>query len=129
MRASILPDTPRWPVAPDPGHKPLTTGTAARALRVSTETVRGFVRHGQLSCERTQSGVRLFQSEDVFAWRASARARRSSLRNPSARATASLGSYGCGCSGQANEGRKAVEDPQVKGRAIVRESANDARDN
>ncbi len=48
-----------------PAAPRLTTGTAARALRVSREGVRYFVRAGQLPCEQTQSGLRLFQADDV----------------------------------------------------------------
>jgi hypothetical protein len=52
------------PNTPDPSPR-LTTGTVARALRVSPEGVRYFVRVGQLPCERTVEGRRLFQVHDV----------------------------------------------------------------
>lgn len=44
----------------------LTTGTAARVLQVSPQHVRRFVSSQQLRCERTRSGMRLFQAADVL---------------------------------------------------------------
>jgi hypothetical protein len=53
-------------MAPQLASKLYTTTGAARALRVSAEAVRGFVREGHLPCQRTPSGVRLFHPHDVL---------------------------------------------------------------
>ena len=58
MRTRILAEDferPQW----------LTTGAVARALDVTTNGVRWFVRTRQLKCERTLSGQRLFLLTDV----------------------------------------------------------------
>jgi MerR HTH family regulatory protein len=48
----------------------LTTGDVARALQVTAEGVRYFVRDGQLACERTPSKLRLFREQDVLRFEA-----------------------------------------------------------
>jgi hypothetical protein len=47
------------------GEKWLTTGTAARMLERTREGVRYLVRTGQLTCEWTESGTRLFRKGAV----------------------------------------------------------------
>lgn len=46
-------------------EQPITTGDAARLLRVSEAAVRGFEKKGQLPATKTASGVRLFRLVDV----------------------------------------------------------------
>jgi excisionase family DNA binding protein len=43
----------------------LTTGDAARVLRVSREAVRKMIRAGRLACERSRRGLRLLREADV----------------------------------------------------------------
>jgi DNA-binding transcriptional MerR regulator len=49
----------------EPSEKWLTTGTVARMLERTREGVRYLVRTGQLSCEWTESGTRLFRKAAV----------------------------------------------------------------
>lgn len=48
----------------------LTTGMVGRALEVSPESVRNFVRRGLLRATLTASGVRLFDPADVERFKA-----------------------------------------------------------
>lgn len=69
MRESILTKPWRW----------LTTAGAARRLQLSTEAIRALVRAGDLACEWTQSGQRIFHPGEVdrlLVRRAAARTRR-----------------------------------------------------
>ena len=43
----------------------LTTGAVARALGVSETRVRQLVEAGEISCERTIAGMRLYRRSDV----------------------------------------------------------------
>ncbi len=55
---------------------PITTAPAARILEASEATVRGLADRGLLLFERTESGVRLFEREDVERLAAKRKARR-----------------------------------------------------
>ncbi len=54
----------------------MLTGEAARILGCSPETVRRLERLGQLTAQRTESGVRLFDRRDVEHLAQERRARR-----------------------------------------------------
>jgi len=49
----------------DGAPPPLTTGEVARSLCVAEDTVRRLVTRGILSCQRTTSGLRLFDAGEV----------------------------------------------------------------
>lgn len=62
MSSLIGPERPVWRAGDDDC---LTTGDVAKLLQVTREGVRWIVRAGNLRCERTRSGVRLFRRGTV----------------------------------------------------------------
>lgn len=66
-------------VAHTSDHRPLTTGAAGRLVGRSAETIRNWAKSGRLPFERTESGIRLYNADDVRA---------------AARATAGIGAKG-----------------------------------
>lgn len=54
-----------YSVIPNPHRMWLTTADAARLLAVSTRWVRWLARQGELPCELTESGQRIFKRSDV----------------------------------------------------------------
>jgi excisionase family DNA binding protein len=68
MRDFSVADRFPWPLAdpePEASSLPLTTGDAARLLRVSTEMVREYVRQHRLACTTLKNGHRLFEEREV----------------------------------------------------------------
>lgn len=55
----------QWGSEPSHNRVWLTTGDAARVLRVSRQAVWQFVKKGLLACERTLRGQVLFRQDDV----------------------------------------------------------------
>ena len=55
---------------------PITTAPAAKILETSEGTVRALARRGELPCETTESGTRLFEREAVERVAADRKARR-----------------------------------------------------
>ena len=65
MSTTILGQVPLWQVGPAPRRVWLTTGDAARVLRITADGVRWLVHQGRLEYERTLSGQFLFREDDV----------------------------------------------------------------